>query len=110
MGVAILIIATPIVLYVRADQKKIEIRQGELIEPTLILMHNYLLYCNLNVIGILYLTLTYLPAAVFPGLHLGIPLTTLNASASSAGSTLLNIFDSLILPSELTTNCTITLP
>lgn len=68
-----------------------------------------ILYCSLNVTGIVYRTLTAFPCRL-PGIHLGIPATTLIASLSNDGSTdfLTSISD--IEPSRSTTNDTMTLP
>ena len=66
-------------------------------------------YCNLNTIGMVYLTETGCPFCI-PGSHLGILPTTRTASASSDGDTLRKtlIFDKL--PSLLITICMMTLP
>ena len=66
-------------------------------------------YCNLNTTGTVYFTRTAEPFCL-PGLHLGILLTTREASRSSDGSTERTTLTSVIEPSRSTTNDTITRP
>ena len=66
-------------------------------------------YCNLNVRGTVYLTLTGLPLTL-PGIHLGIALITRCASLSSEGSTLFTILISVREPSFSTVKDAMTRP
>lgn len=62
-----------------------------------------LYYCNLNVIGTVYLTRTGLPLCL-PGDHLGMVPITRRATLSKDGSTPRNTSASTTDPSRLTTN------
>lgn len=76
-------------------------------QPFLICLMLY--YCNLNVIGTVYLTRTGLPLCL-PGVHLGMVPITRRASLSNDGSTPRNTSASTTDPSRFTTNAQITRP
>lgn len=61
-------------------------------------MNDRFLYCNLKIIGTVYPTRTTLPLC-FPGFHLGMELTTRNASSLSNGLPPFIIWGLLIEPS-----------